>query len=100
MLCIIANRTISGSDLNCVGTSQVSKPARFVIFGEGGSFWVGWYHWTLTYSPPQYPVIDEMWHGKEYCWNTLFADGHAAMTLFFPQDTDQTAPNYSFDRRY
>jgi prepilin-type N-terminal cleavage/methylation domain-containing protein len=96
----ISNLTISASDLNCIGTSQVPKPTRFVIFGEGGAFWVGWYHWTLTYSPPQYPMIDEMWHGQEYRWNTLFADGHAAMTLFFPHDTDKTAPNYSFDRRY
>jgi prepilin-type N-terminal cleavage/methylation domain-containing protein len=96
----ISNLTISADDLNCIKTADVAKPSRFIIFPEPGAAWVGCDHWTLTTAPPQYPMIDLMWHGNDYCWNTLFADSHAAMIQYSIQYSNQTAPNYSFDRRY
>jgi prepilin-type N-terminal cleavage/methylation domain-containing protein/prepilin-type processing-associated H-X9-DG protein len=86
------------SAVSSIKLSQVAKPSRFVVFTSWGAYWVGWRHWTLSTAP--YPMVNLLWHGKGYRWNTLFCDGHSAMITYDPNWYDTNAPNYSFDWRY
>lgn len=89
--------SVSATDFNSVKLSDVSKPSRFVVFTSWGAYWVGVLHQDLNSNPL---LRHELWHYSGFRWNTLFADGHAAMPLFDRTKNNQNALNYSFDRRY
>ena len=89
--------TVSDTDVNSVKLNKVSNPSRFVVFTSWGAYWVGVHHYHLN-TQPQLGLM--LWHYNGLRWNTLFADGHAAMILYDPKYNDQNAPDYSFDRRY
>ena len=87
----------SDSYATSIKAGEVARPSRFVVFTSWGAYWVGWHHWDLSTKPE---LANLMWHWNSYRWNTLFGDGHCAMTKYDPNYSDTNAPNYSFDRRY
>lgn len=80
-----------------IKASQVVHPSRFIVFTSWGAYWTGVSHENLTTNPLLSLML---WHYNGTRWNTLFADGRAGMTLYNWQDSDKTARDYSFDRRY
>ncbi len=80
-----------------IKVNQVVRPSRFVVFTSWGAYWTGVTHQNITSNP----LLSLMqWHHNGTRWNTLFADGRAGMTIYNWQDSDKTARDYSFDRRY
>ena len=91
--CLTANDT----DLSSINLSAVAKPSRFIVFTSWGAYWTGVLHHDLKTDPL---LRNMLWHYDGLRWNTLFADGHAAFTLYDRTKNNQNAPGYSFDRRY
>jgi prepilin-type N-terminal cleavage/methylation domain-containing protein len=88
--------TLNVNDLRTVKATDMSRPARFIVFTAWGAYRVGWYSQTVVTEPL---LAKMMWHQKSYRWNTLFGDGHAGLVRYNPT-YGPVAPDYSFDRRY
>jgi prepilin-type N-terminal cleavage/methylation domain-containing protein/prepilin-type processing-associated H-X9-DG protein len=87
----------ANNELDSVPASQVLKPSRFIVFTSWGAYWTGASHQDINNNP----LLALMrWHSNDTKWNTLFADGHAAMIKYDYRWTDRDAIDYSFDRRY
>lgn len=83
--------------LNSIKPTEIAQPSRFVIFTSWGAYWTGVTHQSIISNPLLRLML---WHGNGTRWNTLFADAHAGMTLYDWHWNNQTAADYSFDRRY
>jgi prepilin-type N-terminal cleavage/methylation domain-containing protein len=88
--------TLNVNDSRSIKASDLSKPARFVVFTAWGAYHVGWYSENISTQPL---LAMMMWHQKSYRWNTLFGDGHASLMKYSPT-TGPVAADYSFDGRY
>lgn len=91
----IFSLTINNS--RSIKVTDVRQPARFVVFSSFGAFRVGWYSEDTRVNPG---LANMMWHRKSFRWNTLFTDGHSALTKFNPALGATNAPDYSFDYRF
>ncbi len=88
--------SLNVNDYNTIKTSDIRKPARFVVFTSWGAYRVGWYSENIVTQPL---LARMMWHQKSYRWNTLFGDGHAFLMRYAPTN-GPVGSEYSFDRRY
>ena len=88
--------TLNGN-LESIPLSEVARPTRFIVFTSWGAYWSGKSHQNLDSNDLLRLMF---WHYNGPRWNTLFADGHAAMAKYDWRDNDKNAANYSFDRRY
>jgi len=84
------------NNASAIKASAISKPARFVVFSEAGSFRVSWWSEDLTLVG----WSNLRWHLNGLRFNTLFGDGHAALIKYDPKYGPTNAPDYSVDRRY
>jgi prepilin-type N-terminal cleavage/methylation domain-containing protein/prepilin-type processing-associated H-X9-DG protein len=92
--------SLNVDNASTINASAVKQPYRFVVFGEAGSYRVGWYSEDIRTLPGWARLA---WHGMRnegYRFNTLFADGHTASIKYVPQYGPTNAPEYSFDRRF
>jgi prepilin-type processing-associated H-X9-DG protein len=92
--------SLNVDDSRAIKASTISKPARFVVFGEAGAFTVGWYSKDIKTLAGWNRTI---WHGTRnegHRFNTLFGDGHAILIKYVPKYGPTNAPDYSFDWRY
>jgi prepilin-type N-terminal cleavage/methylation domain-containing protein len=89
--------TLTVNNYRSIKVSDITRPARFVVFSSFGAFRVGWYSEDVTKNPE---IGVMMWHQKSYRWSTLFGDGHVALVKYNPSYGPTNAPDYSFDRRF